>query len=151
MNLNKAIAVFNVSTKCVPKRPSTMILMLNGRSTDVKMTEKQDLQLIMISFNKWNQMYLNSIVCGNAIGIINILLEKVILNQYTYRHEWILQIGAFPQSCSPLMAGKKVVYWNPASLIAKLHGSNMGPTWVLSSPSGLHLGPMNLDIWDVNW
>ena len=30
-----------------------------------------------------------------------------------------------------------------------VHGSNMGPTWVLSSPGGPHVGPMNLVIWDV--
>ena len=29
----------------------------------------------------------------------------------------------------------------PAS---KVHGANMGPTWVLSAPDGLHVGPMNL-------
>ena len=29
---------------------------------------------------------------------------------------------------------------------SKVHGANMGPTWVLSSPVGLHVGPMNLAI-----
>ena len=28
----------------------------------------------------------------------------------------------------------------------KVHGANMGPTWVLSDPDGPHVGPMNLDI-----
>ena len=28
----------------------------------------------------------------------------------------------------------------------KAHGSNMGPTWVLSAPDGPHVGPMNLAI-----
>ena len=28
----------------------------------------------------------------------------------------------------------------------KVHGENMGPTWVLSAPDGPHIGPMNLDI-----
>ena len=31
----------------------------------------------------------------------------------------------------------------------KVHGANMGPTWILSSPGGPHIGPMNLAIWDV--
>ena len=31
---------------------------------------------------------------------------------------------------------------------SKVHGANMGPTWVLSSPGGPHVGPMNLPIWD---
>ena len=26
----------------------------------------------------------------------------------------------------------------------KVHGANMGPTWVLSAPDGPHVGPMNL-------
>ena len=32
---------------------------------------------------------------------------------------------------------------NPDS---KVHGANMGPTWVLSAPDGTHVGPMNLAI-----
>ena len=27
---------------------------------------------------------------------------------------------------------------------SKVHGANMGPTWVLSAPDGPHIGPMNL-------
>ena len=29
---------------------------------------------------------------------------------------------------------------------SKVHGANMGPTWVLSAPNGPHVGPMNLAI-----
>ena len=29
---------------------------------------------------------------------------------------------------------------------SKVHGANMGPTWVLSVPDGPHVGPMNLAI-----
>ena len=32
------------------------------------------------------------------------------------------------------------------SLDSKVHGANMGPTWVLSAPDGLHFGPMKLAI-----
>ena len=28
----------------------------------------------------------------------------------------------------------------------KVHGANMGPTWVLSAPDGPHVGPMSLAI-----
>ena len=31
-------------------------------------------------------------------------------------------------------------------LDSKVHGANMGPTWVLSAPVGSHVGPMNLVI-----
>ena len=29
---------------------------------------------------------------------------------------------------------------------SKVHGANMGPTWVISAPDGPHIGPMNLAI-----
>ena len=32
---------------------------------------------------------------------------------------------------------------------SKVYGANMGPTWVLSAPDGLHAGSMNLGIKDV--
>ena len=35
---------------------------------------------------------------------------------------------------------------NPES---KVHGANMGPTWVLSAPDGPHVGPMNLATWET--
>ena len=34
---------------------------------------------------------------------------------------------------------------NPDS---KVHGANMGPTWVLPAPGGPHVGPINLVIWE---
>ena len=34
--------------------------------------------------------------------------------------------------------------WNNPG--CKVHGANMGPTWVLSAPDGPHVGPMNLAI-----
>ena len=36
--------------------------------------------------------------------------------------------------------------WTPDS---KVHGANMGLTWVLSAPDGPHVGPMNLAIRDA--
>ena len=36
---------------------------------------------------------------------------------------------------------------NPDS---KVHGANMGPTFVLSVPGGPHVGLMNLAIWEVS-
>ena len=33
---------------------------------------------------------------------------------------------------------------------SKVHGANVGPTWVLSAPDGPHVGPMNLAIRDVH-
>ena len=33
---------------------------------------------------------------------------------------------------------------------SKVHGGNIGPTWVLSAPGGPHVGPMNLAILDIH-
>ena len=30
----------------------------------------------------------------------------------------------------------------------KVHGANMGPTWVLSAPDGPHVDPITLAIWE---
>ena len=38
---------------------------------------------------------------------------------------------------------------------SKLHGTNMGPTWVLSAPDGPHVGPMgnyfSFSIYHIHW
>ena len=34
---------------------------------------------------------------------------------------------------------------------SKVHGANMGPTWVMSAPGGPHVGPTNLAIRDVHY
>ena len=34
---------------------------------------------------------------------------------------------------------------------SKVHGANMGPTWVLSAPDGPHVGPMNLAAVPAVW
>ena len=34
---------------------------------------------------------------------------------------------------------------------SKVHGANMEPTWVLSAPSGPHVGPMNLAVRLLSW
>ena len=41
------------------------------------------------------------------------------------------------------------ILWYLAVPDSKVHGANMGPTWVLSAPDGPHVGPMNLAIWGV--
>ena len=39
--------------------------------------------------------------------------------------------------------------WNNGIPDSKIHGANMGPTWVLSAPDGPHIGPMKFSIWDA--
>ena len=39
-------------------------------------------------------------------------------------------------------------YDNDGTPDSKIHGTNMGPTWVLSAPDAPHIGPVNLAIRD---
>ena len=59
----------------------------------------------------------------------------------------------FNSSLGTLMTQHKPCIWmgtavkcNPDS---KVHGANIGPTWVLSAADGPHVGPMNLAIREV--
>ena len=41
-------------------------------------------------------------------------------------------------------------FWNEKHIPdSKVHGANMGPTWVMSAPDEPHISPMNLAIRDV--
>ena len=42
--------------------------------------------------------------------------------------------------------GSRGCHWIKNSPDSKIHGANMGPTWVLSAPDGSHVGPMNLAV-----
>ena len=44
------------------------------------------------------------------------------------------------------MVKGQIIFWTIPD--SKVHGANMGPTWVLSAPDGPHFGPMNLAIRD---
>ena len=46
-------------------------------------------------------------------------------------------------------AEKLWLQWSKHIPDSKVHGANMGPTWVLSAPDGPHVGPINLVIRDV--
>ena len=48
-----------------------------------------------------------------------------------------------PQTCSHGKYDNNGKGWY---LKSKVHGANMGPTWVLSAPDGPQVGPMNLAI-----
>ena len=55
------------------------------------------------------------------------------------------------QGCCSLnvLSGWKLVFPLYDIPDSKIHGTNMGPTWVLSAPDGPHVGLMNLAIWDA--
>ena len=54
--------------------------------------------------------------------------------------EWIWLVSIVIVAIGDGMSSKQT---NPDS---KVHGANMGPTWVLSAPDGPHVVPMNLAI-----
>ena len=47
----------------------------------------------------------------------------------------------------------QAITWTKPDLFpdSKVHGANMGPTWVMSAPDGPHVSPMNLAIRVANW
>ena len=54
-----------------------------------------------------------------------------------------------PQCVNTILALVQIMAWCwPAKIHpdSKVHGAKMGPTWVLSTPDGPHVGPMNLAI-----
>ena len=44
----------------------------------------------------------------------------------------------------PILEQSLFYLLNFTNLDSKVHGANMGPTWVLSAPGGSHVGPINL-------
>ena len=50
-------------------------------------------------------------------------------------------ISHWMKLCSAIVQSK-------TTLIAKVHGANMGPIWGRQDPGGPHVGPMNLAIWE---
>ena len=50
--------------------------------------------------------------------------------------------------CSHFVSILMVIMMTQSTPDIKVHGTNMGPTWVLSAPNGPHVDPMNLAIRD---
>ena len=63
-------------------------------------------------------------------GYIIVLLQAIGM----WLYEWQPVLSSCFNMCQVI---------NPDS---KVHGDNMGPSWVLSAPDGPHVGPMNLTI-----
>ena len=87
------------------------------------------------------------IAAGNNRGSINIcgiLLTVTLLNPEKY---WC-KVSMASRSCySSLVCqstAKYKIFTMRQGSDNKVHGANMGPTWVLSDPDGPHVGPMSL-------
>ena len=72
--------------------------------------------------------------------------HDIILQCYSYFD--ICHVSNFLNFCkSPTARG--LIQNIDAIPDSKVHGANVGPTWVLSAPEGPHIGPMNLAIRDL--
>ena len=59
---------------------------------------------------------------------------------------WNLQLDKAGNPGRPLPADRRQSQPMKHGPDSKVHGANMGPTWVLSDPDGPHVGPLNLAI-----
>ena len=75
---------------------------------------------------------------------INVCVEK--LQNYILFSRWVAHM--IPPSYTDVILDQWMI---PVPLQrfpdSDNHGTNTGPTWVLSAPDGPHVGPMNLAIW----
>ena len=83
-----------------------------------------------------NPTCVNLLVCELFCWNLNNHLHFIWLTHTKSLCPWVIRIS---------LEGRQA----PAFLTypdGKVHGTNMGPTWVLLAPDGPHVGPMNLDI-----
>ena len=89
---------------------------------------------IFLDNNPWH--------CNNKLGWTEQCVQKTDSDMYCmgwlFLRDMICKSPLRAQGMTPKEAG-----WDPDS---KIHGDNMGPTWVLPVPDGPHVGPMNFAI-----
>ena len=83
---------------------------------------------------RWHQAITRTNVDLSSIGYVAFPREQ----SHSWKYSW-------HQSVKRVW---KLYLWITATPDSKAHGANMGPTWVLSSPGGPHVGPMNFAIRD---
>ena len=69
--------------------------------------------------------------------------EVALKNMNKWNWDQVVFIDMSPTFGAKLPIDNKTVNEYPDS---KVHGANMGPTWVLLAPDGPHVGPMNFAI-----
>ena len=98
-----------------------------------------------------------AIIWANAwillIRPLGIQFNEIIIQTFSFMH---IHLEIPPSKWRPFCLGLNVLK-HPTSFLeediygkddtdSKVHGANMGPTWVLSAPDGPHVGPVNLAI-----
>ena len=100
----------------------------------------------------------NLLCCIMSLKMIrlNLLPHRQGANQFTcfvlglyhqFLMDWYCSFAQTLHHSQPTIIHSKT--WTTPD--SKVHGANMGPTWVLSAPDGPHVGPMNLAIRDVHY
>ena len=104
---------------------------------------------IIVSMTPPPQLYLYTNMCKHTDTHTYIYIYIYNFNtrhQYTKLTATDLQKSYFT---AYQVLGEWLQQWLPDDIPdSKVHGANMGPTWVLLAPDGPHVGPMNLAIRD---
>ena len=88
----------------------------------------------------------------------SLLRLKTTTNILWYHGRYVRRIYLWPVDCTYCYK-RPVISWTGHQCFhvmrslypdSKVHGANMGPTWVLSAPYGPHVGPINLAIRDIS-
>ena len=68
--------------------------------------------------------------------------------KYLASRNWLSKLSNWLSKLSSCHTSNQITFQELTRIDpdSKVHGANMGPTWVLSAPDGPHVGPMNLAI-----
>ena len=93
---------------------------------------------VIMSINKATLKHMGKLITWNTTKHVHISFDTLLYGWYTERSYVLLCHGNIGE----------IYHWHyiPDS---KIHGANMGPTWVLLAPGGPHVGPLNLAIRDL--
>ena len=67
---------------------------------------------------------------------------------FTKRTNWRMAVWVSLSAVDGWRTINRITHTSLNTPDSKVHGANMGPTWVLSTPDGPHVGPTNLTIRD---
>ena len=80
--------------------------------------------------------------CVLAVDGVFMTVSLLLIKQHCQQYEVIINFYGFMWYFYQHI----LAYVTSSNPDSKVHGFNMGPTWVLSAPDGPHVGPMNLAI-----
>ena len=116
---------------------------------------KQHVQSEFITIKCWQQLMQHQYcLCSN-----NLISKTITIHQINTEMSIFLRLLVSFKYCSfyyiRITTTGHINWWLLHGLLSwypvmypdsKVHGANIGPTWVLSAPDGPHVGPMNLAV-----